>query len=379
MRIALLLGSSAGGVGTHVASLAREFGRTGQPVTVIGPQATDKQFGFSGTGGVEFIPLEVPTRLSLRDVSQVQALRAVLVRERFDIVHAHGFRAALLAVLARRGPGPGRPTVIATWHNAVLAGGLRGKLEAGIELLLARTVDLTFGASQDLVDRARDLGARNARLAPVAAPKMIDIDPSEVIAAHQRLLKELGLPDSSKLVLTVGRVAPQKNYDLLLEAARLWRSSHPDAVSIIAGGADQAELARLRRIVDRDGLPVHFIGARQDVSALYRSAEVFLLTSHWEARALVVQEAMSVGLPVIARAVGGLPELIDDAGILVRSPRREEIADAVISVLDDSALRGDLSARARRRAREFPDEAEVAAELLARYHACRDRAACELG
>ncbi|PWU47317.1 glycosyltransferase, partial [Micromonospora sp. S4605] len=164
--VGLLLASSTGGVGQHVRSLAAGLTAAGVRVLVCGPAATQEQFDFTGAGA-RFHPVEIPASPTPADARAVAALRRALGAEPVDVLHAHGLRAGLVAVLAR----PAVPVVV-TWHNAVLAGGLRGGLSRLVERIVARGARVTLGASADLVARAAELGAADARLAPVAAPAL---------------------------------------------------------------------------------------------------------------------------------------------------------------------------------------------------------------
>ncbi|MEH0939294.1 glycosyltransferase, partial [Micromonospora psammae] len=164
--VVLLLASSTGGVGQHVRSVVRGLTGAGVPVLVCGPSATEDQFDFTGVGA-RFAPVEIPASPTPADGRAVAALRRALAAEPARVVHAHGLRAGLVAALAR----PSAPLVV-TWHNAVLAGGLRGQLSRLAERIVARSARVALGASADLVERAVALGAADARLAPVAAPAL---------------------------------------------------------------------------------------------------------------------------------------------------------------------------------------------------------------
>src|SRR5699024_7153495 len=107
-----------------------------------------------------------------------------------------------------------------------------------------------------------------------------------------------------------------------------------------------------------------------DVSALMNAADYYLLTSHWEARALVVQEALAAGLPIVASKVGGIPELVSDAGILIdpASPTAAREFASAVRELGEPGTRHEWSVRARERAAELPDEAAVARNLERHYN-----------
>ena len=105
------------------------------------------------------------------------------------------------------------------------------------------------------------------------------------------------------------------------------------------------------------------------MEAWLQAADVFVLTSRWEARALVVQEAMAAGLPVVATRTGGLPGLIGEAGLLVPVGDSRAVADAVDRLLDDEGLRRRLSSEARARAATWASAEDEARRWVARYTA----------
>jgi glycosyltransferase involved in cell wall biosynthesis len=357
LAVTITLATSTGGVGTHVRSLVERLPDLGIEVTIAGPEETDQHFGFTAAGA-GFIPIAVATGPRPRqDRAAVRALRVVL--EPADVVHAHGFRAAALAGLALGARRPGRTPLVATWHNAVLGRGPRRRVLAAIERLAAHRADVTLGASSDLVDRARSLGAVDARFAPVAAPAM-----ARPRRARDAVRAELGA-GGRPIVLAVGRLAPQKDYDTLLEAAARWGDRRPQPLVVIAGNGPEQQ--RLQRIIDTRGLDVRLLGRREDVPDLLVAADVYVLTSTWEARALVVQEAMRAEVPVVATAVGGIPELVGDDALLVPASDADAVARAVAELLDHPARGAELGRRGRERARRWPDEDATAGQLAAIY------------
>ncbi|MGH8773778.1 MAG: glycosyltransferase family 4 protein [Jiangellaceae bacterium] len=357
MRVTLVLATSTGGVGTHVRSLVQRLPGYGVEVAVVSPAETEQRFGFR-TAGARFAPVAIATGPRPReDAAAIRALRTALTGS--DVVHAHGLRAAALAGLALGRRRPDRTPYVATWHNAVLETGPRRQLIAGLEMLAARRADVTLGASSDLVDRARRLGSPDARLAPVAAPVL-----APAARSRAEVRSELDVADRP-LVVAVGRLAPQKDYDTLLGAAAAWADRSPRPLVVVAG--DGSEHDRLQRVVDARGLAVRLLGRRGDVADLLAAADVYVLTSRWEARALVVQEAMRAGVPVVATAVGGIPELVGDAAVLVPAGDAGAVAAAVVGLLDDHDVRRDLNRRGRERAQSWPDEGDTAGQAAAVY------------
>jgi glycosyltransferase involved in cell wall biosynthesis len=333
MRIGLLLAESRGGIGQHVASLVPRYVAAGHEVVVCAPPGTADHFDFG------------PATL----VAQATGLRGC------DIVHAHGYRSGLAALRDRSRL---RPLVV-TWHNAVLAPGPRGFVMRLGQRLVARGADLTLGASTDLVELARRLGAREARLAPVAAPAVPAVrTPSAAVR------EALGIGDAP-LVLTVGRLAPQKDYPTLLSVAAEVAKQEPQVVFGVVGDGPLRDDLQAR--IDAEGLPVRLLGHRDDVADLLGAADAFLLTSHWEARALVLQEALQVGVPVVATAVGGVPELVGDAAVLAFPGDVDGLAAGVRKVLAEPDTAAALRTKGLELSAGWPDEDEVAKFLLDAY------------
>ncbi|HET8681024.1 MAG TPA: glycosyltransferase family 4 protein [Micromonosporaceae bacterium] len=361
LGVALVLGSSTGGIGAHVASLAGGLAAGGARVTVCGPADAEELFGFTGRGA-GFVPVEIPANPRLRDARAVLALRSSLAAAEPDVVHAHGLRAGFVAAAARGG----RPLVV-TWHNAVLGsgGGLRGRANRRIEGWVARAADITLCASTDLVERASALGARDVRLAEVAAPTL----PARRRSAA-RVRRELGLAPGAPLVLSVGRLHPQKRYDVLVAAAARWRRLSPAPLVVVAGrGPSYIELSAQ---ISRERAPVLLAGHRTDVADLLGAADLAVVTSAWEARQLFAQEALAAGVPLVATRVGGIPELVGDAAVLVPPGDVDALDAAVRQLLGDAQLRRSYAERGSAQARTWPTERDtvdqvrnVYAELVA--------------
>lgn len=352
-RVALVLASSTGGIGRHVASLVAGLAPHAD-VTVYGPADTERQFAFTASGA-RFAPVEIPASPQPRDIAAVQALRRALRADPPDVVHAHGLRAGLVAALAR----PSGCPLVVTWHNQVLAQGVRAKVYRHIEGYVARSADITLGASQDLVDRAAALGAR-ARLGAVAAPTL-----APPVRTPAQVREELGVADSRPLVLSVGRLHPQKGYDVLVAAAARWRTRRPAPVVVIAGSGPA--YMGLASQVSQERAPVVLTGHRTDVPDLLAAADLALVTSVWEARQLFAQEALRSGTPLVATDVGGLPELVGDAALLIPAGDVDAVDEAVRLLLDNADLRADYARRGAERAATWPTEAEVVAQVLAVY------------
>lgn len=357
-RVALVLASSTGGTGRHVASLASGLVREGVTVTVFGPLATEDRFGFTATGA-RFHPVEIPASPQPADVMAVRTLRSALGQPAgggFDVVHAHGLRAGLVASLARRA---GQPLLV-TWHNVVAAEGMRGWLYRRLERHVARRADVTLGVCGDLVERARALGAKRAELAAVPAPPL----PAPT-RTRAEVRAELAVDEQQPLVLSVGRLHPQKGHDVLIAAAARWRGRVPMPLVAIAGdGPAREDLAGRIAVA---GAPVRLLGHRSDVAELLAAADVVVATSVWEGQPLLVQEALRAGVPLVATAVGGVADVVGDAAELVPTGDVSAVAAAVTRLLDEPQTRAEYARRGPRRARTWPSEADALAQVRAVY------------
>ncbi|XRQ16582.1 glycosyltransferase family 4 protein [Actinomadura welshii] len=394
MRVALVLGTSAGGVGRHVRSVAAGLAGRGARVLVCGPASTEELFGFSAAG-VRFAEVDLADRpRPVSDARAVARLRS-LVRGA-DVVHAHGLRAGALAAAAcaRVAPEPlrlarGGVPLVVTLHNAVITGGRTAAVYGVLERVVARGAARVLGVSPDLEERMRSLGARSVGHAIVPAPAP-QAPPGPAVRADLRA--ELGVGDRP-LIITVGRLAAQKGLPTLLDAARDWAGrTPPPLVAIVGDGPLEDEL---RARVDGEELPVRLLGRRSDVAALLAASDVAVVPSVWEGQPLIVQEILRAGLPLVATRVGGIPGMVGAAerppngaaqggagagagGPLLHGPESEAallvppgdagaLERAVSRVLDDPALAARLGSAAAQRAAMLPDEDDAVAQLADLY------------
>ncbi|WP_202619348.1 glycosyltransferase family 4 protein [Ornithinimicrobium cavernae] len=353
-RILMVTGVVAGGVGRHVEQLTRSLVELGHQVVVACPPVVAARFGLVDAGA-EHIPLEIGSRpLPQRDRRSVATLREAM--SDVDVVHAHGVRAGALSVLAREGA---RPALVVTTHNAAPEGRLAAVVHRNLDRVVCRGADLVLGVSEDLSEVARDRGARDvgSAVVPAAHP--------EPTRSRAEVRRELRLEDGTPLVVAVGRLAPQKGFDRLLDALVAADTAPGEALLVIAGDGPQA--AALQRRIDRAGLPVRLLGHRPDVPDLLAAADVAVSSARWEGQPVWLQEALAVGAPIVATDVGGTRQVLDGAGLLVPGDDPEALGAALSAVLRDEVLRDDLRARALRRATELPTAADAAEAALTAY------------
>ncbi|GAA4925492.1 glycosyltransferase family 4 protein [Streptomyces coeruleoprunus] len=319
-------------------------------VTVCAPAELDHDYDFLGAGA-HFVP--VPRR---SDPLSVGALRAACVGA--DVVHAHGVHAAVRAAMALASQ---HVPLVVTWHSRPHAEGARRQLLRLMERKAVRAAAVVLGTSSELVDRARRRGARDARLGPVTSPAPRQVDD---LGDHGKARAELGAVDRP-LVMSVGPLEPYRGHDTLLDAARSWLGHDP--VPLVAVVGEGRQRGALQRRIETEELPVRLLGHREDAGSLLAAADVAVLASRWEARAPLAQEALRLGVPLVATAVGGVPELVGEAAELVPYGDAVALASAVSRLLADPGRRAALAEAGRRQARTWPTEDETIAQVLSVY------------
>ncbi|MFE1437518.1 glycosyltransferase family 4 protein [Streptomyces sp. NPDC058739] len=352
LRTVQVLGGGNARSSAHVRSLASGLVARGVRVTVCAPVEVAHTYDFSGAGA-DHVPVPRSS-----DPTSVAALRAACAEA--DLVHAHGLHASFRAVLALSGR---RTPLVVTWHGRANAEGARAHFLRMLERRVVRSASVVLGTSSDLVDRARSTGARDARLAAAALPgprAAVERDESQ----GPKLRAELGAT-GRPLLLAVGALERRRGYRTLLDAAGSWRDLDPAPLVAIAGEGPLRPV--LQRRIEDEELPVRLLGRREDVGDLLAAADVALLPSSWESRSVLAQEALHARVPLVATAVGGVPDLVGDAAELVPYGDAAALARAVTALLADPARRELLRERGVRQAATWPTEDETVAQVLSVY------------
>jgi glycosyltransferase involved in cell wall biosynthesis len=182
-------------------------------------------------------------------------------------------------------------------------------------------------------------------------PNGLELPPMPTACDRAAARRGLGLPEGNALLLFVGRLVPEKNLPLLMEAVSRLPPSQRPLVWLAGEGPErrrvEAEVARLGL-----GDHVRLLGERTDTRVLMRAADLLVLPSREEGLSNVLLEAMASGLPVIATAVGGSPELIDDrvTGRLLPSDDAATLAETIATLVANADERLRLAAAARAQA-----------------------------
>jgi glycosyltransferase involved in cell wall biosynthesis len=280
------------------------------------------------------------------DFYRFAGLFSLLYREQFDVLHAHMFGSNLSGAIAGRSCGV--PVVIAHEHTWSYEGDpvrvwLDGQV---IGRLVTRFVAVSNADAERMV-----------RIEHVPASKVVYIPTGYVphpSTVTSDVRKDLGLRPDTLLVATAAILRAQKALEVLIDAHAQLLRRVPDVHLIIAG--DGSRRADLEHHVAERGLQqsVHFLGSRTDIDSILGQVDVAAMSSDYEGMPLFAFECMANGAPLVATAVGGLPDIIDDgrtgllvprrdpaalaaalAGLLTDAPRRERMASAALSGLNE--------------------------------------------
>ena len=264
-------------------------------------------------------------------------LRRLIGELQADVVHAHLPWMGVAARLASPAP------IVYTEHN--MADSYRAPTRVLNRLTYRRNRAVIAVSDQVAGSLAGYAGPE-----PVVIPNGVDVQVSDEDSSSVR--SELDIGDDRPLVVHVGNIRPHKGHANLLAAAALLHERLPNALIVSIGGEKHpGDLERVRRAADELGVSesVRFLGRRADAARFLAAADVVVNPSDVEGLPVVLLEAMAVGTPVVATAVGGVPSLIEQeqTGLLVDPGDPDALADAGHRLVTDPELAHLIGAAAR--------------------------------
>ncbi len=340
IRLLLVVDSlEVGGAERQVVDLTVALRRKGYGVTVACSVAGDLS-GALEEAGVPVRPLL--ERLAKRRLNLAYAwrLRQLLRRERFDLVHAHIYASVVAAAIATLRTDV--PLVI-TEHTEASWQDWRARWASRwVYRRVARIIAVSTPIRRRLIERDS------------VHPALITIIPNAVVFAPEPPAEAQPPAELRErpLVGVIARLQPEKGVANFLKAAARVTPEFPEAHFVVAGdGPLRQELATLTKDLNLRG-HVHFLGFRSDASALMKSLDVLVVPSVTEGSPLVTLEAMAAGVPVVASAVGGIPDQIrhDKEGLLVPPGDPDALGDALLALLRDHERARRLGEAGRRHA-----------------------------
>ena len=294
---------------------------------------------------------------------------ARLVRSgEWDVVHIHSpLPGAVARIAARTMPKAKRPRLMSTEHNRWETHRLPTRL---LNRWTGRWDDIDYAVTDEVRESMRGTVGRRV----TTLQHGIDVAAVAAQPTDRELVRaELGIRPGEVAVVTAANFRPQKDYPGLLRAARLLVDREvPVRIVAIGQGPQEREIRALReefQLAHR----VILTGYRDDAVRVMAACDVFTLASKWEGLPVALMEALAVGLPVVATAVGGVAEQMHDGvdALLVPPGDPAALADALQRVVQDPQLRARLAAAAAARAPEF-DIARTVVVLEAAYERLTD-------
>lgn len=365
-----------GGAEEYVLTVLAEVVRAGFRVAVAFPPraATAGLVDEFRTAGVAYYPLEIAETgdrraENRRHLKRLLLTLQLLLRVRPDAVQLtlgtpeFGLGSILACALAHV------PTMVVFQLVPGVAGFGKRKLRLYRWARLSRQVWVavsednrrllcdSFGAGRGEVVRIYN-GAAAAAFPPSE-------ENATVASARAKVREELGLPLDSRVLLTVGRLHPQKGYVDLVRIARYIVDAFPGVCFVWVGDGEQRQ--ELEQLAKGAGLleSIRLLGFRRDLTRLMSAADLFLFPSRYEGFPLALLQAMAIGLPIIASDCSSIPEIISDRIHGVLFPAGEVLAlyHSVCWALNHPNEMQTMAARAKVRVKEFSPERMIAESL----------------
>ncbi len=354
MNIGIICYASIGGSGIVATELGKNLASRGHHVHVL---SSDTPFRLGDyQPGLSFHRVEIPNYPLFREPQYLLALANTIVQvsreERLDIIHAHyAVPHATAGYLARQILGAANggkvPRVITTLHGTdiTLLGADRSYKEI-VAFSIAQSDGVTAVSESLKADTYRELGhSRDIRV----IPNFIDADAARR-GDRSALRASLAAPDE-KIVIHVSNFRPVKRVGAVVEIFKQIHAKVKSRLLMVGDGPDLAAASQCARDAQL-GDSVRFLGDQEQVVQLLSVSDLFLMPSAQESFGLAALEAMACEVPVVASAVGGVPELVEDGvtGFLCPPDDLAAMAHASIRLLTDDKLHSRMAQAARKRA-----------------------------
>ncbi len=369
-KVLIITRAFEGGVKAYLLALIEKLGKEGYRVYVAGPRGSVVE-DLKKTQIITF-PLEFDDRLALFEDWSVSRKLAKIVRdEEIRLVHAHGYKAGLIAGLAAR-RAKTRLTLV-TLHDFILNEG-EGRMKHLYfdiaERYMPALVDKVIAVSKSLRKRILEKGKIEGSKVVVVPAGVRPL--SSGANASRRILNVkdlLSLNAAAPLIVTVGHLTNQKGVKYLLTAATHILREFPNAQFMVIGDGPQKH--ELEIMAEKFGIhkKVIFTGWRDDARDIMAAADVIVLPSMVEGMPYSLLEAMSAGKPVVSTMTGGIPEALLDreTGFLVPPKKPLAISQAVVYLLQNKDVAVQMGVAGRRRSEEQFDLKKTVLTTLGVY------------
>ncbi len=362
--VELLATGSNGGAQEHLFNLVTRIDRERYDVSIVSLTAGSAIRRLERTG-IPVCVIDEPD-----DEAAIQAVASHLAAVGADVVHAHMYRAEVIATQAAwrlAGLGRRRPYIVSTVHSSRI----RSDEDRALLRRLTPKIDQLIAVSKAIVRKIEDEGRVGAPVTLIY--NGVDLQRYVDQEACCTLHEEYDIPDGAPIVGVVARLEPEKGHPTLLEAWPRVLERVPNAHLLIVGEGSRREALQAQAVdlglmapppplMQQHASPssasiapvrrtttdsVTFTGRRDDIPSVTAALDVAVLPSYREAQGLSILEAMALSRPVVASNVGGIPEMIEngETGLLVPPHDAQALGDAIARLLTDHPY-ADTLARA---------------------------------
>ncbi len=266
-----------------------------------------------------------------------------------DILHCHGYGATTFGRLAGRLCGV--PVIVQEHMIDAAIPAYQRLVDRLLSPLTSAAVAVSHAVADFMVER-RHIARDKLQVIHNTIPETYcrDYSAGEKAAIRARI----GLPEGRRLVGIIGRLDEIKGHKDFIAAARQVLHAHPEAYFVIVGDGELRQALEAQAAAAGLERDLSFLGHRDDILDIVALLDVFVSCSYSEGLPMAHAEAMALGVPVVATAVGGVAEIVEDgrSGLLVEAGKPEDVAAAVTRLLADEGLRRKLAEGGRRRCRD---------------------------
>ena len=300
------------------------------------------------------------------DWGAIQELKSLVEEQRIEILHCHEPKSRLYGAIVSKMTGV---PIVATHHNWT-GQNLRTRLVELIDAAVLHSCQRVVAVSSSVAESMRPVLISSSRIEVI--PNGIDLSVFKDSQQNSELRASLGIPPGVPVIGAVGRLDIQKAHERLIEAARKLTDAGQDAIYLIVGeGVERPRLESLARnlgLSDRVLLP----GYRSDIKPFLAIMDLFVLPSRREGTPMALLEAMAMRKPVVATAVGGVPDVLTDGidGIMLPESGVGGLSDALLRLLRDPALALQMARSGRRRVENEFSSRRMASRYEDMYRRC---------
>jgi len=355
---------NVGGPAVLVADLIRNFDSQIVDSILVTGYCDNNEFDYLDEVATDLKAIRLPGLG--RSISPLKDLNAffLLLREirkfKPDVIHTHTAKAGVLGRVAGLVAAP-RAKRVHTFHGHLLHGYFgsgKTQIVIFIEKLLALSTARLVAIGNSVKGDLLEVGVGNASKFEVIFPGLQSFQVRPKMKARQLL----GLEPDTKYFVFVGRLTQIKRPDRLLDIARFLKLNYPDTHILIAGAGEL--LATIKGKSDSEGLPMTFLGWRNDIDLILSAADIAILCSDNEGIPLTLIQAAQAGLPIISTDVGSVSDIVSHGvnGLLTETTS-DGLISAAKSILDNISMRDDFGKAGQKRAHQY-----FTSEAMVKHH-----------